>query len=59
MRYKQHTVQKLDAQSQKLRTLQRAIQSNQMTGAQAIEFIEKIIKEIEAVVERLELEPNE
>lgn len=59
MRYKQHTVQKVEAQAQKLRTLQRAIQNNQMTGTQAIEFIDKIIKELEAVAERLELEPNE
>ncbi len=59
MRYKQHTVSKLEAQATKLRTLQRAIKNSDMTGPQAIDFLELIIKEINNVVERLELEPNE
>jgi len=59
MRYKQHTVSKLEAQATKLRTLQRAIKNSDMTGQQAIDFLELIIKEINNVVERLELEPNE
>lgn len=59
MRYKEHTVRKLEAQSTKLKTLQRAIKNNDMTGQQAIDFLELVIKEINFVVERLELEPNE
>lgn len=59
MRYKEHTVRKLEAQATKLKTLQRAIMNNDMTGQQAIEFLDQIIKEISFVVERLELEPNE
>jgi hypothetical protein len=59
MRYKQHTVSKLEAQATKLKTLQRAIKNSDMTGQQAIEFLEQIIKEINFVVERLELESNE
>jgi hypothetical protein len=59
MRYKQHTVSKLEAQAMKLKTLQRAIKNNDMTGQQAIDFLELVIKEISFVVERLELEPNE
>ena len=59
MRYKQHTVSKLEAQAMKLKKLQRAIKNNDMTGQQAIDFLELVIKEISFVVERLELEPNE
>jgi Asp-tRNA(Asn)/Glu-tRNA(Gln) amidotransferase B subunit len=59
MRYKESTLRKLEAQSMKLKTLQRAIEQNQFTGKQAVEFIEFIIKEIDTVVERLGLEPNE
>lgn len=59
MRYKEHTIRKLDAQSTKLQSLQRAIQQRTMTGDQAIEFLNTIIKEINLIVERLELESNE
>jgi len=59
MRYKEHTVRKLEAQATKLKTLQRSISNADMSGAEAVQFLALIIKEIEAVVERLELEPNE
>jgi len=59
MRYKQHTIIKLEAQAQKLKTLQRMIGTTTVSGPEAIDFIEKVIKEINLVVERLELEPNE
>ena len=59
MRYKEHTVRKLEAQSTKLKTLQRAISNSDISGAQAVEFIDAVVKEILFVVERLELESNE
>ena len=59
MRYKEHTVIKLEAQSTKLKTLQRAIQNSDISAADAVQFIEQTIKEINLVVERLELESNE
>lgn len=59
MRYKEHTVRKLEAQSMKLKTLQRAIQNSDISGADAVQFLTQVIKEIEFVVERLELESNE
>jgi N-acetylglucosamine kinase-like BadF-type ATPase len=59
MRYKEHTVRKLEAQATKIKTLQRSIQTATVTGENAIEILEDICKEIERVVERLELEPNE
>lgn len=59
MRYKEHTVRKLEAQATKLKTLQRAIQNSDISGNDAVNFLAQVIKEIELVVERLELEPNE
>ena len=59
MRYKEHTVRKLEAQSTILKTLQRAIQNSDISAADAVQFIEQTIKEINLVVERLELESNE
>jgi len=59
MRYKEHTVRKLEAQAMKLKTLQRAISNSDISGQDAIQLLTQVIKEIETVVERLELEPNE
>lgn len=59
MRYKEHTVRKLEAQATKLKTLQRAIQNSDISGNDAVQFLTQVIKEIEFVVERLELESNE
>jgi hypothetical protein len=59
MRYKEHTVRKLEAQATKLKTLQRSINNSDISGVEAVQFLEIIIKDIQAVVERLELEPNE
>ena len=58
MRYKEHTITKLEAQAMKLKTLQRAINNSDMTGKQCIDFLEQVIKDINFVVERLGLEPN-
>jgi hypothetical protein len=59
MRYKESTLSKLEAQSMKLKTLQRAIENSDMSAKEAILFINQIISEIDNVVERLGLEPNE
>jgi hypothetical protein len=59
MRYKEHTVRKLEGQITKLKTLQRAINNADISGPAAIQSIDTIVKEIELIVERLELEPNE
>jgi ribosome assembly protein YihI (activator of Der GTPase) len=59
MRYKESTLSKLEAQSMKLKTLQRAIQNGDWTANEAILFINQVITEIDTIVERLGLEPNE
>ncbi|MGA1047945.1 MAG: hypothetical protein ACO3UU_08030 [Minisyncoccia bacterium] len=59
MRYKQHTLTKLDAQVTKLRTIQRALSNSDITAAAVIERLEIVCKELELISERLNLEPNE
>ena len=46
MRYKEHTVRKLEAQTTKLKTLQRSISNSDISGQQAVEFIDAIVKEL-------------
>ena len=43
MRYKESTLSKLEAQSMKLKTLQRAIENADMSAKEAILFINQII----------------
>ena len=59
MRYKEHTIRKIEAQTFKLQSLQRAIAMKSMSGNEAINFIESIVKDLKVIVDRLELEPNE
>jgi len=59
MRYKEQTLRKLEAQSTKLTTLERAISNTDISGADAIIQIQSIRKEIDLVVERLGLEADE
>ena len=59
MRYKEHTISKVDAQAMKLESLIRGIESNTMKGHEVVTFIKGVVKELKLVVERLELEPNE
>jgi hypothetical protein len=59
MRYKQHTLTKLDAQVTKLRTIQRALANSDITAAAVIERLEIVCKELDLISERLNLESNE
>lgn len=59
MRYKQHTLTKIEAQVTKLRTIQRAISNSDMTATAAVERLETVCKELQLIIERLDLEPNE
>jgi hypothetical protein len=59
MRYKQHTVQKLEAQIQRITTLQRMIEGSAISGPNALAQLEQIKKEIQLVVDRLDLESDE
>ena len=59
MKNKSHTLNKLDAQSHKLKFLQRQIETGLISGPEAIRLIESVIRELESLHERLDLEPNE
>lgn len=59
MRYKEHTISKVDAQAMKLESLVRGIESGIMSAPEVVSFLKGVTKELKLVVERLELEPNE
>jgi len=59
MRNKRFTIEKLDAQNTKLNTLKKRIQNSDVSGPEAIKFIETIQKDIQYILERLELEYDE
>jgi hypothetical protein len=58
MRHKEHTLRKLEAQSNKLESIQKSIEGNTISARDAVRMISEIKKEIDLVVERIELEPN-
>lgn len=59
MRYKEQTMTKLEAQKTKLETLVRRIEGSNISGADAIQLINEVIKDIKLVVDRIELEHND
>jgi hypothetical protein len=58
MRHKEHTLRKLEAQSNKLESIQKSIEGNNISARDVVRMISEIRKEIDLVVERIELEPN-
>jgi hypothetical protein len=59
MRHKEHTLRKLEAQSNKLESIQKSIEGNNISARDAVRMISEIKKEIDLVVERLGLEADE
>lgn len=59
MKHKRFTLEKLEAQSTKLDTLKKRISNADISGTEAIKFIETIQKELYYVIERLGLEYDE
>ncbi len=59
MKNKYHTLNKLDAQVQKLRFIQRQIEAGLINGPDAVAHLEQIARTLESLHERLDLEPNE
>lgn len=59
MRHKRFTIEKLDAQNTKLNTLKKRINNADITGPEAIKFIETIQKELNYIIDRLGLEYDE
>ena len=59
MRNKRNTIEKLEAQATKLNTLKKRIENSDVSGVEAIKFLESINKDLMYIVERLELEHDE
>ena len=59
MRHKEFTLNKVDSVKVRIETLKRQIESNQISAADAINILNFLMKELEFIYERLELESNE
>jgi hypothetical protein len=59
MRHKEFTLNKIDAVKVRVETLKRQIESSQISATDAINVLNFLMKELEFIYERLELEPNE
>ena len=59
MRNKRNTLEKLDAHATKLNTLKKRIENADISGPEAVKFIETLQKDLYFIVERLELEHDE
>jgi len=59
MRHKEFTLNKIDSVKVRIETLNRQIESNQISASDAINVLNFLMKELEFIYERLELEPNE
>lgn len=59
MRHKEFTLNKVDSVKVRIETLKRQIEQNQISAVDAINVLNFLIKELEFIYERLELESNE
>lgn len=59
MRYKEHTIRKIEGQVMKLESIQKGLEQSNITAAQVLEMVKGISKELKLTIERLDLEPNE
>jgi hypothetical protein len=59
MRHKEFTLNKIDSVKVRIETLKRQIESNQISAVDAINVLNFLMKELEFIYERLELESNE
>lgn len=59
MRHKEFTLNKVDSIKTRIETLKRQIEQNQISAVDAINVLNFLMKELEFIHERLELEPNE
>lgn len=59
MRHKEFTLNKVDSIKVRIETLKRQIESNQISAVDAINVLNYLMKELEFIYERLELESNE
>ena len=59
MRHKEFTLNKVDSVKVRIETLKRQIETSQISAVDAINVLNFLMKELEFIYERLELESNE
>ena len=59
MRYKEQTIRKIEGQIQKLQSIQRGVEGKMITAADALNILRDVIKDLQVVNDRLQLEHDE
>ena len=59
MRYKEQTIRKIEGQVQKLQSIQRGIEGKMITADDALNILRDVIKDLQVVNDRLQLEHDE
>ena len=59
MRHKEFTLTKIESVKTRIETLKRQIEQNQISAVDAMNVLNFLMKELEFIYERLELESNE
>lgn len=59
MRYKEQTIRKIEGQIQKLTSVQRGIEGKMISADDALSILRAVIKDLQIVNDRLQLEHDE
>ena len=59
MRYKEQTIRKIEGQIQKLQSIQRGVEGRMITADDALNILRDVIKDLQVVNDRLQLEHDE
>ena len=59
MRYKEQTIRKIEGQIQKIQSVQRGIEGRMITADDALNILRDVIKDLQVVNDRLQLEHDE
>ena len=59
MRYKEQTIRKIEGQIQKLQSVQRGVEGRMITAEDTLNILRSVIKDLQVVNDRLQLEHDE
>lgn len=59
MRYKEQTIRKIEGQIQKLQSIQRGVEGRMITAEDTLNILRDVIKDLQVVNDRLQLEHDE
>ena len=59
MRYKEQTIRKIEGQIQKLQSVQRGVEGRMITAEDTLNILRDVIKDLQVVNDRLQLEHDE